>query len=255
VRPAFCAAGRVRVGEEHVAASAGETLPAAQGMGGSTAVGGASSGAPAAASEGVWAGGADELASTEDSEGSWATVDDSEQEQLQQQQQQQEYVPEGVRKQHDSRTCRRRSAAFECGVSDNSSNISGSRGIGMDSSISFSHDSPTAAGHSSSPTSPMTSCRARQFGLHGLAVQQQQQQQQYCHPQPHARHSASTGQHTAQKAWHDPEQPVSPVSCESSLLAGRIPAEVVFSPHKNPAGASNSADAAPAVSPLRPCIV
>ena len=56
---------------------------------------------------------------------------------------------------------------------------------------------------------------------------------------------------TPQKPVQDPEQPVSPVSCESSMLAAnlRMPAEVVYSPLKAaPGGVVSGGDV---VSPLR----
>jgi hypothetical protein len=171
---------------------------------------------PAAACQGSWAS-AEDIAAAEDSEGdgSWATVsDESEQEKLQQQQAEEGMLHAAqhatMNEQHKERT-------------------EDATSLGADSRSSSS------LGGSPDPTLGLSSQKI--FEDKDYQLQQQQGQQDLF--MPPAVYSDMPGQHTPQRARQDTEQAASPVSCESSMLAGSLPAcrmraEVVFSPMKTP---------------------
>lgn len=151
---------------------------------------------PAAAGQGSRASAEDAAAATEDSEGSWATVSESEQEAYQ----------HTMNEQRTERT--------------EHVNIS-TAGSRSGSSLDSSPNSTFGIRH--------------QSGVHDSSTngQQQQGQEQVFAQQSRDR---MPGQHTPQRACQESEQAASPISCESNMLAGafaaRVPAEVVFSPMK-----------------------
>jgi hypothetical protein len=176
-----------------------------------------SSSIPTAACQGTWASAEDSAAAAAEEEehsddvGSWATVSDgSEQEKLQQLQQAEEVMMPAAQhatlnEQHREQT---EGATSSGAHSTSSSSLGGS---------------PHPAYGLGSPRNSVD-CRDHQ--------QQQQGQQDLF--MPPAVQSNMPGQHTPQRARQDTEQAASPVSCESSMLAGslRMPADVVFSPMK-----------------------
>lgn len=219
---------------------------AASARGSAEGLGHGSSTIPAAACQGSWASAEDVAAAAEDSDGdgSWATVsDESEQEKLQQQQQQQaneamvRAAQHAMNEQHRQQT---------------------------EDVTSLGADSRSSSSLGGSPN-PTHKAGSQKIFVGGWSFQQQQQQGQQELYTQHGACSDMPGQHTPQRARQDTEQAASPVSCESSMLAGsfpaRMPAEVVFSPMKasgpcragpgGPAVATAGPDGA-YVTPLRP---